>query len=111
MMQKYSRYVILALIALLIAAGLTIAKLYPLANSVVIQPGDASVVSKAMSDAQKLFRTESINNASRLPLVMRMSDRICVELRPYSNDPAGTYLACYDNRSGHLIEEQAIGGY
>lgn len=110
-MQKYSRYVTLVLIALLVTAGLIIARLYPLANATAIQPGDAPVVSHAMNDAQKLFRSEPINIASRLPVVIRMSDRTCVELRPYSKVPAGTYLACYDNRNGHLIEERATGGY
>lgn len=111
MMQKYSRYVVLALAALLIVAGLIMARLHALENATVIQPGDASIVSKAMSDAQKQFRTEAINEASRLAVVIRMSDRICVELRPYSKNRAGTYLACYDNRSSHLIEEKATGAY
>ncbi|WP_374553834.1 hypothetical protein [Sphingobium yanoikuyae] len=110
-MQKYSRYVTLVLIALLITAGLIIASLYPLANATAIQPGDEPVVSNALNDAQKLFRSEAINKASRLPVVIRMSDRTCVELRPYSKAPAGTYLACYDNRNGRLIEEKATGGY
>ncbi|WIA54006.1 hypothetical protein N6H05_13070 [Sphingobium sp. WTD-1] len=110
-MQKYSRYVTLVLIALLLAAGLIIARLYPLANATTIQPGDEPLVSNAMHDAQKLFRSEAINKASRLAVVIRMSDRTCVELRPYSKLPAGTYLACYDNRDGHLIEEKATGGY
>lgn len=110
-MQKFSRYMTLVLITLLIAAGLMIARLYPLANATAIQPSDQPVVSDALNDAQKLFRSEAINNATRLPVVMRMSDRTCVELRPYSKVPAGTYLACYDNRNGHLIEEKATGGH
>lgn len=111
MMQKYSGYVILGLIALLSAAALMIARLYAVANATAIQPDEASIVRKAMNDGQKLFRAEAINESSRLAVVMRLSDRICVELRPYSKIPAGTYLACYDSRNGHLLEEKATGAY
>jgi len=43
------------LLALLISAGFIIAKPYPVANATDIRAGDASVVSKAMLDARKIF--------------------------------------------------------
>ena len=69
-------------------------------------PDDRVFISRSVRQAAAHFRTsEEEVVRTTFPLVMRMSDRICVELRPKRTDLGG-YLACYRAPGDQLIEEQ-----
>lgn len=85
--------------------------LYPLATRPLTHPEDATLVERARSDARNIFHDAEWHRRSTFPIVMRLADRTCVELRAWATSGAGSYLVCYDQRSGKKVEERSELGF
>lgn len=105
-----NRVTTLALGGLLLVVLAALAHLYPLAARPLVRPGDMSLVERAHRDADAVF-AGAPDDRDTFPIVIRMTERSCVELRSTRRDESGNYLVCYDNRSGEKIEERATVGY
>ena len=110
-MHRFIQYRLVGMLIAIITAIAAIAILYPRANRPLVRAGDAPWVERAQAEARRLFRDGAGHDRATFPIVMRLSDRICVELRSIAASGAGTYVACYDPRSGEKVEERAYGGY
>jgi hypothetical protein len=97
----------LALLALNLIVG--VAYLYPSATVPLVRPGDEGMVTRARSDADLLFRTAAEHRPATFPIVFRIADRTCVELRSRERDGRGSYVACYDRHARKLEEEVSAG--
>jgi len=104
-MRISTRSTTVALTLLLLIAAAAIATLYPLATRPTFRPGDEAFIERAKADARANFRGADAYGRNAFPVVMRLSDRTCVELRSYKTDGAGSYIACYDRQAGKKIEE------
>jgi hypothetical protein len=109
--QAANQTIIVALAVLLLAALAAIAFLYPRASRPLIRPGDALLIAKARRDALVLLHNNAPHDRATFPIVMRLSDRRCVEFRSSRADAAGTYLACYDARTNRKVEERFSIGF
>ena len=110
-MPLSSRSIIVLLTLLLLAACIAIAFLYPLSTRFVIAAEHEEIVEKARRDARNLFRDGGENDRKTFPVVMKLSDRTCVELRPRVVNRVAPYVACYDNRTGEVLEERVEIGF
>lgn len=101
-----SRWSFIVLLCLLAAAVICLAFLYPLATRRMVASHDQPLVERARQEAAVAFgmTPEEIARKS-FPVAIRLSDSTCVELRPL-HEGDGSYLACYDNRTGHVLEER-----
>ena len=97
------------LASLLAAAILGLAILYPRATRPLVTPHDQPLVERAHRSAAAAFgeTAQSISRAT-FPIAIELTDRTCVELRPTRRGNGG-YLACYDTRTGRLVEERVMG--
>jgi hypothetical protein len=111
MMPFSYRSTIIALMLTLIAMVTIIVIIYPLATRPLTRSGDDAVIYKARTDARIIFHDRAAHKRMTFPIVTRLSDRTCVELRSWAADEAGTYLVCYDRRTGKKVEERAEGGF
>lgn len=95
------------LLVLLAAATVAIAILYLRAVRPSVAAHQQPLVERTQRQAASEFRVkpESITETS-YPLVMELTDKTCVELRPYQQGDGG-YLACYNTRTGRLVETRA----
>eukprot|EP00456_Euglypha_rotunda_P031233 TRINITY_DN24337_c0_g1_i1.p2 TRINITY_DN24337_c0_g1~~TRINITY_DN24337_c0_g1_i1.p2 ORF type:complete len:110 (+),score=10.83 TRINITY_DN24337_c0_g1_i1:136-465(+) len=109
-MRLSSRSILIALTISLVAVLAALAILYFRANLPLVRPGDAVWLERARKDARAIF-PETVQQRTAFPIVMRLSDRICVELRSTTADGAGSYQACYEARTGKKVEERAEGGF
>lgn len=99
------------LAASLAAALLTIAILYPLATRPLSRPGDKPLIEQARRDAEAAFGGGTAAGPKTFPIVIRLLGRTCVELRSLRGDGAGSYVACYESRTGAKLEERASIGF
>jgi hypothetical protein len=93
--------------ALLLLSALAIAAIRMRDARLFVRPEDRMLVEMARKDARAIFTQET----STFPIVMRLSDRNCVELRSNRADGAGSYLACYDPQTDRKTEERASTGF
>lgn len=107
--SRRSLIISLSLVIVSMLAGLV--TLYPLATRPLIRSGDEAIVERARSDAPLIFHEARVHERSTFPIVMKLVDRTCVELRSWAADGAGSYLACYDKRTGKKVEERSEGGF
>jgi hypothetical protein len=110
MWLSHRTFTILVLVALL-AAMLAIVLGYPLATRPLVRPGDEAIVERARGDARAIFRGAEAHDRSTFPIVVRLVDRTCVELRSWATDGTGSYNVCYDARTGNKMMEQANAGF
>ena len=103
--------VVIALSLALISTAAVLACLYPLATRPLSRPEDAALIERARSDARMIYRDADAHRRSTFPLVVRLADQTCVELRSWATGGAGSYLVCYDRRSGKKVEERSEAGY
>lgn len=96
---------------LLLAALAGLAYLYPITLSARTRSSDTPFIERARQDAALLSPDEASALSSRSPVVMKLRDRTCVELRTGERDGAGDYLACYDDRNGRRLEERLTIGF
>jgi hypothetical protein len=108
-MSILNHVVVAALSALLGTTLIALAFLYPLAMRPLVRSGDSSLVERARKDAS--LRMEMSNGPKTFPIVMHLTDRNCVELRSTLADGAGSYLVCYDARTGQKLEERLNMGF
>ena len=106
-MRVSNRTIIGGLMFLLLLALIVIAMLYPIATRPLVRPADAMLVEKARKDARAILH----DDVTTFPIVMRLSDRECVELRSPQADGAGSYLACYDTHTNQKVEERLNIGF
>lgn len=95
-----------AMLAILLVGALAaIAILYPRATRPLVAEHQHALVAAAQRDAATFFgaNADEIRRRS-FPIVISLSDRTCVELKPLHGGNGG-YVACYDAKSGHLVEE------
>ncbi|MGA9582259.1 MAG: hypothetical protein WBR13_09865 [Allosphingosinicella sp.] len=107
--KSYRRSELLtALLAiLLIGALIAVAVCYPRATRPLVAEHQRVLVERAQRDAAVFFGGKSTGiKENSFAVVMRLSDRTCVELKPLRRGNGG-YLACYDERSGRIVEELA----
>ncbi|SEI57875.1 hypothetical protein SAMN05518849_101148 [Sphingobium sp. AP50] len=109
-MHLSSRTIIIGLTLLLVASLATLTFLYPAANLPLVRRDDAAWVEKARKDARAIF-PETVQERKTFPIVMRLSDRICIELRSTAADGTGSYLVCYEARTGKKVEERSVVGF
>ncbi|WP_311268858.1 hypothetical protein [Sphingobium sp. WCS2017Hpa-17] len=109
-MHMSSRSIIIGLTILLVVGFAVLVTLYPRANLPLVRRDDTAWVEKARKDARAIF-PEAAQERKTFPMVMRLSDRICVDLRSTAADGAGSYLACYEARTGKKVEEHSMGGF
>ncbi len=83
---------------------------YVVAKPNLVRPGDAPFVERARKDAASAF-SGSRPDRETLPVVMRLSDRTCVEFRSFRPAEAGNYLVCYARDGGEKLEERAAIGF
>lgn len=83
---------------------------YVLATPSLVRPADAPLVERARRDATIAFGG-NWSQRRTLPVVMRLSDRTCVEFRSFRPDEAGNYVVCYARRGGGKVEELAGTGF
>jgi hypothetical protein len=84
---------------------------YPLATRPLTRAGDKSIVERASRDARTTYLDVDAHRRSTFPIVLRLVDRTCVELRSWAADGAGSYTVCYDARSGKKMAEQTNAGF
>jgi hypothetical protein len=84
---------------------------YPLANRPLTRADDGPIVERARRDAGAVFRDAGAHGRSTFPIVLRLVDRTCVDLRSWATDGAGSYTVCYDVRSGRKLSEQVNTGF
>lgn len=87
------------------------ALLYLMSIRPLLLPGDELLVERTRTDAGATFGDREAHRRATFPMVMRLADRTCVELRSRAKDGRGTYLACYNARSGKKVEERAESGF
>lgn len=107
MQHTTRRKAILSTLLLVLAASLAANLfLYRQASRPLFDEGDRPLVERTIAGAAVRSRAESAGDirAETFPIVMRLGDRTCVELRRH--DGRGHTGACYD-RWGQLIEESA----
>lgn len=107
-MWRSSRLAIAILSALLGASLIAVAILYPLALRPLVRSGDTALVERARRDAALLGVSKELKT---FPIVMRLGDRNCAELRSTLADGAGSYVACYDAHTGNKVEELSAIGF
>ena len=97
------------LTALLLGAIVGLGVFYIKATRPLYYPEDEALIKRAVADAAVHFRApeEEILRIS-FPIVMQLSDRTCVELRPKRADLGG-YLACYRAPNSDRVEERVLG--
>lgn len=94
------------LLALLLAAIVAIGILYMRTILPLVDSHQQPLVERAQRQAAMAFNEEP-NDIARtsFPVVLELSDRTCVELRPMRKHD-GRYLACYDAASRQVVEER-----
>jgi hypothetical protein len=108
-LSKAAAFIFAALLLALLIAHLF---LNPRAPRPLVEPWDEPLVDRARLDADSAFGTRAGEaTKSTVPIVTRQGDRSCVEFRSTRRDQAGEYRACYDGRSGELVEEKATAGF
>jgi hypothetical protein len=112
MRPAYRNSRIILLLSLLLAASLAAnVWLYPRATRVLVQPAEQPLVERARRHAARAYGADAARQARvTYPIVMTLSDRTCVELRSTREDRAGNFLACYDPKTGQLLEARRAGG-
>lgn len=93
------------------ATTVALTVLYPLAARPLSHPGDEPIIERARSDASLIIHDAETHRRATFPIVMRLADRTCVELRSLATNGAGSYSACYDRKTGKKIEEEANLGF
>ena len=99
-----------------IVALLLIVALVPLVgafghwNAWRLAPDDRGYVERALRTGSREFGAtpEDYRRLTR-PTVNKRADEICVILATSHSYGDGSYSACYDRRSGHVIEERVSG--
>ena len=104
-MSTHGKLIVGVLALLLLAALIATAILYPLATRPLVLPGDEALVERAQRDAVGSRRGGSLQASRTFPIVLRLSDRSCVELRSSNQSRGLNYLVCYAKASGQKIEE------
>ena len=99
---------------LLLAAMVAITILHPAATRSFVTPDEQPLVERARRDAAAAFgETSQALARTTFPVVMQLSDRTCVELRPIRRNEGG-YSVCYAAGTDQIIEERvrsaAFGG-
>jgi|GEM_PF-4092713 len=103
------RWAVLILALVLAASVIGLAVLYPRATRQLVAPHEQPLVERAQRAAAAAFGTNSEEiTRSTFPIAIQLSDRTCLELRPTRRGDGG-YLACYDNRTGRMVEEHVRG--
>jgi hypothetical protein len=112
MRPAYRNSRIILLLSLLLAASLAAnVWLYPRATRPLVQPSQQGLVERARRHAGKAYGADATRQARvTFPIVMTLSDRSCVELRSTRKDRVGDFLACYDPKTGQLLEAHRAGG-
>ena len=100
---------IATLLVLLRVAVATIAILYPRATRSLVEPYQQPFVERAQREAARAFGTTPEGMARMsFPIALKLVDQTCVQLKPIRRGD-GVYLACYDTRTGKLVEERVSG--
>jgi len=103
--RRGSRLILAMLLTFLIIALVAIAILWQQAARQLVASHQRPLVEQAQRQAATHFRQkpEAIARMT-FPIVLQLSDRTCVELRPIRRQDGG-YLACYDTGTGQVVEE------
>ena len=105
------RHAILWTLLLLLAASLVAnVLLYRKANRPLFDEGERPLVERTIAEAGARSRPNTANDirAETFPIVMRLGDRTCVELRRH--DELGHIGACYDHRGRLIATTESVVG-
>lgn len=100
--------------ALLILLLMSISAFYVMYSRMpppLAEPYQQPLVKRAEREAARALRkTPEAMPRISYPIVMRLTDRTCVELNSVGHRER-FYLACYDNSTGELVEERISNQY
>jgi hypothetical protein len=103
-----SKPFVIALLLLLAASLAANLLLYRKANRPLFEEGDRPLIERTVGLFTRGGANHAAIEAETFPLVMRLSDRTCVELRRH--DGRGYQRACYDGRNRPIEQSEGIVG-